>query len=316
MQAIGRRRFLFLAAAFGLVGRAGAADEPQTLHLAPAIASILAARAVESGTLPEVRVAVWRTPDVLRAGIVSGSIRVFTAPTTVPANLYNRGAPLRLLSVTGLGNMSIVAADPAIRSLADLEGRTVHLFFKNDMPDLVFRYLMGRLGLEAGRHYRIEYVGSATEAMQLMLAGRAESAVLAEPNTSMTLARGPFRRAVDIQQAWSEITGGPPRIPVSGIAATEEFARDHRELLRTLHAATAEALAWTRGHPAEAAAMAERLLGTQAEAVEACLAHANMAAIGARAARPDLERLWNALAEISPAVIGGRLPDDGFYLDV
>ena len=30
-------------------------------------------------------------------------------------------------------------------------------------------------------------------------------------------------------------------------------------------------------------------------------------------ARPSLEAFYQALSEISPEVIGGKLPDDGFY---
>ena len=30
-------------------------------------------------------------------------------------------------------------------------------------------------------------------------------------------------------------------------------------------------------------------------------------------ARPSLEAFYQALSELSPEVIGGRLPDDGFY---
>lgn len=317
MEAFGRRR-LFAgvagAAVMGLFGQARAVSpRPASLQLAPALPSLLLVRAVTGGALPDLRLEVWRSPDVLRAGIVAGDVRAFSTPSSIPANLYNRGAPLRLVSITGMGHMTLVTADDTIGSLADIEGRTVQLFFKNEMPDLVFRYLMGRLGMEAGRDYRVEYAASATEVTRLLVAGKAKTALLAEPNTTMTLSMGPFRRAVDIQRAWGEITGLPPRIPVSGIAVTEDVADDHPAFVRSLHAATMDALAWISSHQGEAGALAESTLGIKADVAAASLSHFNMDAVPARSIRPELERFWTALAEISPGVIGGKLPDERFY---
>lgn len=327
MLSLGRRPFLASATAFAALSfRAEAAGlAGLAVHASPAGASVLLARVVTSGALdglaPGARIEAWRSPDVLRAGIVKGDVRVFSAPSTVAANLYNRGAALRLLSVIGFGNISIVTADNAVNSLGDLRGRTIQLFFKNDMPDLVFRCLMRRGGLIEERDYRIDYAGSATEATQLLLARKATIAVLGEPVGTMALALGaksglPLRRAIDLAQAWGEITGGATRIPVLGIAVGESLVRDHPDFIRAFHAATREAVQWMRANPAAAGQLAARDFGLDAAALTASLAESNIDVVPARTARPDLESLWNALAEISPGVIGGRLPDEAFYLDV
>ena len=325
MLTFGRRAFLASAtAAIALAGRASAAElGGLVIHASPAGASVLLARAVESGALergaPGARLKAWRNPDVLRAGIVKGDVRLFSAPSTISANLFNRGAPLRLLSVIGYGNIYAVTAEEEIKELADLRGQTIQLFFKNDMPDLLFRSAMTHAGLTEGRDYRIDYAASALEATQLLLAGKARIAILGEPVATMALAKGAqaglgLRRAVDIAQAWGAATGRTARVPVLGVAATEDLARDDMDFLSGFHAALRDAVAWMRAHPVEAGALGARDFGFNAQALAASLAHSNIDAVPAATARGDLEFLWNALAEISPGVVGGHLPDAAFYL--
>ena len=72
---------------------------------APTGASITVARALDSGALaeaaPNATFRLWRDPDALRAGIVSGRTLLFSTPTNLPANLANRGLPIKLLCVLG-----------------------------------------------------------------------------------------------------------------------------------------------------------------------------------------------------------------------
>ncbi|MGZ8371635.1 MAG: hypothetical protein ACXW3G_01735 [Rhodoplanes sp.] len=64
---------------------------------------------MESGGLAEAAPAatfrLWR--DILRAGLVPGRSRLITTPSHVPANLANRGLPMRLLAIISMGHLSI-----------------------------------------------------------------------------------------------------------------------------------------------------------------------------------------------------------------
>jgi hypothetical protein len=50
---------------------------------------------------------LWRDTDELRAGLVPGRSRLITTPSHVPANLANRGLPMRLLAIISMGHLSI-----------------------------------------------------------------------------------------------------------------------------------------------------------------------------------------------------------------
>lgn len=303
---------------FAAGGRAWCADLGEALA-APADSSLILARAIEAGALGEgMSLRVWRSPDDLRAAVVSGRSRVFSLPINVAANLRAKGMPVRLVAAVAVGPMSLLTVDPEIKGPADLRGKRVQLYFRGDMPDISFRLLVERAGLNPDSDMAIDYAGSAPETARLFLAGRATTILLNEPNATTTLAAAtgaglPARRALILQEAWKAAGGG--FMPLAGVAVTEDAERESPGLAVRLARSLEAAADWVRNRPEEAGRLAERRLGFKAEAAVAALKVANVRVVGARTVRPDVESLLSAVAKRSPALIGGRLPDDGFYTD-
>jgi len=293
------------------------------LHGPPADPSITLAHAVASGRLAEIAetatFTAWRTPDELRAGLTSGRIALSLVPIQAAANLYNRGFPIRLANAMTNGLLYILAEDDGISTIPDLAGRHIAVPFRGETPQIIFGQLLAHHGLDAEADLRITYAGTPTEAMQLMLAGRVEAALTSEPGTTAGVLRArqegrALRRAIDVQAAWGVMTGAAPVLPQAGLAVTQGFLDDHGaalpDLLAALEATTADVLA----DPEAAAANATEALGMPAPLLAASIPHANLVARPAVEARADIERMLTAMAGPDMARIGGRLPNDAFYL--
>jgi len=325
-----RRRFLATLPAAALAatpaGRlvAAPAKLPElVLYGPPATPSVVAAQAVESGALGALadRVAfrAWRTPDEIRAGFASGKTAASIVPTYVAANLYNRGLGVRLLNTMTDGVLYICATDPALDSLAQLKGHKISVPFRNDMPDHLLGTAVRAIGLEPGRDFAIEYAGTPPEAMQLLLAGRVDAALLQEPGATAAILRGTragkrVERVIDLQQAWAAATGGPSALPQAGLAVSAAFAQAAgAEGLGALNAALAEAAAWVRANPASAGKVGAKYLELPAPVIERSIPYSNLHVRAASAARPALTALFKTLLARDPGIVGGKLPDDGFF---
>lgn len=315
------RRF-FLAATAALVAPATLRAAPARLALygPPAGPSITLAHAVAAGFLrdiaPDVQVLVWRSPDELRAGLTSGQIGLSVVPVQAAANLYNRGMGLRLVNVMTDGLLSIVAPKGTVSSLSDLAGRRLAVPFVNDTPDIVLRALLDRQGLTD--QVTQVAIGSPIEAAQMLLAGRVDAALLAEPAASAVPIRGKlalknFTRAIDIQAEWAEASGRTA-LPQAGLAATAAFLKDHGEMIAPIQAALERAVAGVLADPARAATDAAGLLDFPAPVLAASIPNSRLVARPASAARPDIEAMLKLMAETDPDLIGGTLPDDGFHV--
>ncbi|MGE0803298.1 MAG: ABC transporter substrate-binding protein [Lautropia sp.] len=290
------------------------------LYGPPAGPSITLAQAVADGALKalasEVTLTIWRNPDELRAGLTSGAIALSVVPVQVAANLYNRGLGLRLVNVMTDGLLYIVAGKGSITRLADLAGKRLAVPFVNDTPDLVLRALLARESLTD--KVDLAASGSPIEAAQLLLAGRIDAALLSEPAASVAILRStsadrPLARVLDLQQAWGQFTGRSPALPQAGLAVTRGFAEQHADLIAPLHEALAKTAAAVNASPAAAAANASGPMEQPAPLLAASIPHSRLTARRASAARTDIEPMLELMASRDPAIIGGKLPDAGFY---
>ena len=320
---------LALLAGLGPAGSAAAAGKRPLLVLAgpPASVSTPLIHMVESGALNEiadkVEFRVWKDPDQLRVIALGGQADFVAMPTNVAANLYNRGVDLRLLNVSTWGMLWMVSRDGAAKTLADFRGKEIAMPFRADMPDIVFGLVAGAQGLDVKKDFKLRYVASPLDAMQLLITRRVDHALLAEPAISMALRKTKsfpvslvapdLYRSVDLQQEWGRLYKREARIPQAGIAALGKAAAD-QPLQEAILAAYARSLEWCRKNALQCGEMVARRIDLLSpEAVADSLAVSRMQPVAIAAARPELEFFFARLHEANPALIGGKLPDERFY---
>lgn len=285
---------------------------------------------VESGALNDladkVEFVSWRDPDQLRLMALNGQADVLAMPVNVAANLYNRGAKLRLLNVSSWGLLWLVSRDASLTTIADLRGKEITMPFRGDMPDILFGLLAEREGLDVRKDLRLRYVATPIDAMQLLLMRRTDHALLAEPAISMALRKaseGPLslvapelHRSIDLQQEWGRLLQREARIPQAGIALMASI-KDNPAIAARIEQAYAASLQWCGEHAQDCGKMVARHLSMlSAEAITDSLGVAQMQAVPAAEAQDEVEFFFEQLLQRNPALIGGKLPPADFYAPV
>ncbi|MFG1478110.1 ABC transporter substrate-binding protein [Xanthobacter sp. V4C-4] len=329
---LSRRRLLSTFAASGAMALGGGAfsrafaapAEGLEILGAPNGSTIVLVRLLASGGLsaaaPGATFRLWRDTDDLRAAIVSGRTRLFTTPTHVPANLANRGLPLKLLAILSMGHLTVVSADESIKDLKDLAGKSVLGFFRNDMPDLVFRACLKGAGMDPDKDVTLSYVQTPMEAAQMLAAGRASTAVLSEPPATAAIMMAKhaglsLHRAVDLQAVWRSQHGGLG-LPMAGIAVHEKLIEDNPEVMAALRAGLVPAKDWVLANRPAAGELAQEQMGMKAPIFAASLEHFNVVATGAKQLKPGLVAFYETILALQPDALAGKLPPDDFYLDL
>lgn len=323
-------RRLLPAMAFGspLVDSWAAAPLPKlVLSGPPAAVSVPLIHMLESGALRGVAEVVeftlWKDPDQLRLMAIGGKADFLAMPSNVAANLYNKGVPVKLLNISTWGALWMVSRNGAATTLANFKGQEVAMPFREDMPDVVFALLADKQGLHPKTDFKLRYVASPLDAMQLLVTRRVDHALLAEPAVSMALRKTQsfpvsvvaptLFRSVDLQREWGRVFNTRPRLPQAGMAAIGPRATDTALQARVADAYAAS-LSWCMAHKAEAGVMvAKRIDLLSPEAVADALAVCQMEAVPAGKAKAELEAFYTQLHQRNPALVGGKLPDAGFY---
>ncbi|MDR2103933.1 MAG: ABC transporter substrate-binding protein [Treponema sp.] len=263
----------------------------------------------------DIKVEVLAQADLLAARFISGDAKVGILPPNVAAKIASTGKPIQAAAVVGAGMLSLLSADPAVRTIADLKGKTVEVAGQGATPDYVFRRILLSKGINPDRDLKLSYALAYPEIAQSLIAGRVSLALLPEPFATMARSGKPDLRVVgDIQGEWAA-AGGSGNYPMTVLVVDAGFAAAQPAVVRTILDAYKASIQWVVANPAEAGALTEKhKLGLRAPVVSAAIPRSNYVFIPAAEARPGLEALFKAFLEFSPVSIGGALPQDSFYL--
>ena len=261
----------------------------------------------------------YMTPDILRANFVSGAWKLAITPSYVAANLANKGLPVKMLNIMTWGMLYLLSYDGNVKNPEDLAGEEIGMFFRNDMPDLVFSKVMQEKGLKAGKDYSLRYVATPFEALQLFLSGRIKHCVLPEPAATASLVKAkklgkPVYRSIDLAEQWSVVTGSEGRFPMAGTMIHTDLLNKNPAFVEAYHQACIEGTKWVNANPMEAAKIAARTMPLAAPVIAQSIAATHLTTRRAVDLKGELEDFYSVLAEKNPAIIGGKLPPQDFYL--
>jgi NitT/TauT family transport system substrate-binding protein len=284
---------------------------PPTIYLAH-----LAATQSMKAQADEIDFKTWMSPDVLIAQVLNAQVHVGATPSNTAATLYNKGARIALLDITTWGVLHVLTRRDDVKSFTDLKGKSLLSFFRGGMPDIVMRYMAKKLGFDLVQEVKLSYATNPMLAMNLFLAGKAETVLLPEPAATAVelrsrLAGRPLNR-IDVQRVWTEITGRP-RTPQAGTLIQRDLIESRPELAQAVKAGIGASVEWMNKQPDEMAKFGAAQFGLPAPIIKKSLQNVRMEWVPAREAREELEFFFEALMELSPALVGGKLPDDNFY---
>ena len=303
-----------------------AEPERAILNLAgpPSVVSFPLLRLIEENALAsqarETRFQLWQNGEQLRALLVGGQIDFSAAPSNVPANLHNRGQAARLLTVSAWGVHWLVSRDPNVHDFSDLRGKELVVPLRHDMPGIVVDRLIAAQGWQAGRELKVRSARDFPSAVNQLLSGQADHALLVEPSVSVLLARNaqqpgaaPLYRVKSLQAVWADSFPGQPELPQAGLMAYGAVVKDNA-LLAQVALAYQRASEWCQQQQRACAELAHRYLPhLPIEALEQAIAHSPLDPRPATQVQPQLQAFYQLLVRQAPELIGGRLPDAGLY---
>ena len=297
-----------------------------TLAGPPAAVTYPLLRMIDANALEDIAEQVefklWKSPDQMRALTLRGKVDIMASPTNVAATLYNKGVDLKLLNVSTWGLLWILSRDSQIKTLADLKGEEIAVPFRGDMPDIVFNNTAKAQGLTASKDFKVRYVATPMDAMQLLIMRRVDHALLAEPAASMamnktqslpvSLVAPDLYRAIDLQQQWGQAHKTAARIPQAGILQLNNQLS--AQVIERIQQAHQKALQWCLDNPKLAGELAAKYIPMlEANAVADSIATAKLMHKTAQESQVELAFFFDVLHQSNPALIGGKLPAEGFY---
>ncbi|WZL73456.1 ABC transporter substrate-binding protein [Clostridiaceae bacterium 35-E11] len=258
---------------------------------------------------------VAESPDILVARLLSKEVDFAALPTNVAAKLYNKGAGYNLAAVNIWGVLYVMTQEDNIKDWKDLKGKTINAVAKGSTPDVVFRYLLEKNGLDPEKDVTLDYTLGHVELAQSMSAGKINMGVLPEPFvTNVGMKNEKAQIALNLQDEWKKALGTETSYPQTCIVVREEFAQAHPEAVARFLEELKKSIDWVNANAVEAGVLVEKHeIGMTAKMAEAAIPRCNLRFEDAQKAKEVVDEYLNVLFDYSPKDVGGKLPDENFY---
>ena len=276
------------------------------------------------GETDKYEITVFQAPDEVLAKVIKGEVDVAAVPSNVASVLYNKtegnvqataiqtGGTLYLMENPAEGEEAIAGETTA--DLKRLAGKTIYGSGQGGIPEYVLRQTLINAGLDPDKDVTIQWLSSHSDAASSMMTNPGSVGLIPEPfRTTISAKNAALVTTFDLNALWNEAYND--YLPMGVLVAQKSFMEERFADWEVLKADMAEAAAWINENPAEAApVIVEAGIGNDAAIVETAIPNCNIVFVTGAEMKAALENLYNILAEVQPKAIGGKLPDEGFYL--
>lgn len=284
---------------------------PTALGLLP----LIDAPALPDGT--ELVIETLASPDILVGRLATGELDFAAVPTNLAAKLYNKGQDYRLIAMNTWGSMYIIGSDPSVKGLPDLKGKTLYSTGKGTTPDILLNFLLKAQGIDPEKDLTLDATLPPVELAQMAAAGKVDLALLPEPFVTLVMGKNPdMQILMDVKTLYQETL----EMPKTDIAQTCLVVRgslltENPEAVKAFLEAYETALTEVNADPAAAGILAEKHQIIQSAALaEKAIPRSGIRFESAEAAQAAIKAFLTVLLENAPEDIGGKMPDEGFYV--
>ncbi|WP_336250538.1 ABC transporter substrate-binding protein [Stomatohabitans albus] len=260
----------------------------------------------------------WNSVEQLKGALINGEAELAATPAYVAANLYNKGVDIRLVGPVVWGMLYVLGpADATPGDWNALKGKKVAITSPNNMPDLVFTYLLQQNGLSKDDIIPVN-TEDGQQAMQLFLSGEVEWVLMPEHAVTITESKAKeqginTKRVFDLQDEWAKVTGKTSRFPMAGLVMPGKIVDEHPEAVQAvIDEVKAGVEKANVGDPEAIKAIAQHY-DLPEPVVTSVIPRLQLEMVPASEARAEYEDFLMRLGEVSPDIYGGKLPDDAFY---
>ncbi len=256
-------------------------------------------------------------PAEVNALVISGQVDIASVPINVGAVLYNKTeGGVKALALTTRGMLYVLEKGDTIHSVQDLEGKTILYAGQGATPEYVTEYILSTFGVNATLETEAEHAAVASKAIE----GLADIVLLPEPMVTNVLMKAPdFRVALDITEAFAEAAEqngtADAQLSMSVVIARKEFAQAHPDLVAAFMEDLEASIAFANENVAQAAQEIAALgIIPAAKVAEKALPSCRLVFVSGEDMQAQAAPLYEILFSANPASVGGKVPDEAYYL--
>lgn len=266
-----------------------------------------------SGKGHSIQVNILNEPLQVRKLMLDGTADFAILPTTMAAILYNKGLKYQLVGIPVWGTLYLAGSENGVNTWQDLKNKRVYVMARGMTPDVMFRYLLEKNGIDPGKDITLDYsFPTHIDLANAVAAGQAGLGILSEPLASLVVYKNKEVRIIfNLEEEWDKFEDIP--IAETAFLGKTEVLHDHAKVVEELVSAYDRSTRWVNENPDSAAALIVKhgILPDSAIAVKA-IRGSNLNYVKAARVRKEINDYLNVFYKLNPDIIGGKMPDESF----
>jgi NitT/TauT family transport system substrate-binding protein len=265
------------------------------------------------GSGHSVEVQILNEPLQVRKMMLDGTADFAILPTTMAAIMYNKGLKYKLIGIPCWGTLYLAGSDTLVKRWEDLRDKRIHVMARGMTPDVMFRHLLVKNGLDPDMDVILDYsFPTHIDLANAVAAGQAALGILSEPLASLvTLKNSDIRIIFNLETEWSKKED--IEITETAFLGSESILSDEPELVGKIIDSYRHSSGWVNQYPDSAAVLIVRygILPDAAVAAHA-IPGSNLRFVRAAEVEAEIEDYLNVFYKLNPDIVGGKLPDEDF----
>jgi len=263
-----------------------------------------------------IRIKILDEPMQVRSLMLRERPEFALLPLNMAAILYNKGLPYQVIGIPVWGTLYLFGTDTTVKDWPDLRGRRIYVMGRGATPDILFRYLLEKNGLDPDHDIAADYsFPTHIDLANAVIAGKAPLAVISEPMLSIAQSRNQdIKMILDLNLEWTKVQPSNPDMPQTALLARKDFIETHPNLISEITARFKQSIDSVNHYPAGAAELIvnHEIIPDSTVAV-ASIPRCNLVFITAKLAKPAIKNYLTVLLGFNPDAVGGHLPDEEFF---
>ncbi len=255
-------------------------------------------------------------PELVRALMLEERVDFAVLPSTTAAILYNKTGKYQLAAIPVWGTLYLCGKDSGIHKWSDLKGKEIHLMGQGMTPDVLFRFLAEKNDLNPDTDLKLNYkFNGHLELANALSSGIVEFGVISEPMVSQIISNNPeMHSLLSMDKEWEKLFRGSVPLAQTALVVKKSFAQKHSELVEAYLIEYKKSVFRLHNNTGEAAGLIVKYgILPDKKIAEISIPLSNIRYMEAGEEFQGINEYFKVFLNFNPLIIGGNLPDEGFY---
>ncbi|MGL4107207.1 ABC transporter substrate-binding protein [Clostridium sp. LP20] len=259
---------------------------------------------------------IEKTPENIVSEVLKGEADIAVVPSNVAATQYNKEAGYQIAGTVGWGSFYLVSTEGE-KKIDDLKSQEVYNIGKGLTPDIVTKSVLKDKGFDPEKDFNFSYLNGVTELAPTILAGKAKYAVLPEPALSQVLSKkSDLKVVMDLNEEWKSANDSKYGFPQATIIIKKELIANDKKFVDKFLKEIEESCIFANEKKDDLATYSEEIgVSANKAIIPAAIEKANIKYVGIKDSYKEYETYFNKLNDFDPKTIGGKIPDEGIFME-